>query len=663
MRGYGSLFGGILLASMTVVALAVLAAAVSQGVAGVRNAAEHAAALSVPPRIMLEPLGSCNSSGWLSAQLSVEPVVKGFEPGLVEVFDVSSGELLYTRQFYRNNTVVVDIPCSGYVELVVVGRSGGAWLYRYELDPSKPCLEGPRVNGLELLYNATSCVAPGLDTASVAEATADAVIEKVLEISYGPLLQPVWATAPLLPGANPVSVAASGLLPGVNVDPERTLVTAITGLPVSNAQRSSSIELRPGQRKTMYVYERILEPLAGGLLLLRHREAAVWVSIPANSGYCWRLGNPYSYGPRLPGLSIDAAGFLHTGDVWRKRYSQGSCTGYWQHFTEYKVPGYIPLTGGVKVGYEAVGVAGSLTIPFLVTKDANPETIVVTLVPRLQEAKVHEYFIKDPYRCYSSLQIIRDSNYVGTARISYPPVYVSIKLHVFPANTYNPGKLIVSLTNNLDSAWLPLVQKPVYTVTVLRPVKLGSTIVKAITISPAMLKYLGSTAAAGVIVLEIVYAAGIGSWVPYLVDPVDVVTMDEHLGYVAPVGAEFLLYLGHSHKETARTSSIAVPFNMRVEPSSSAKLVATITVLNDTITFAGCNGALVVERTTTLQNPGMIVYEVIPGSQVEIRYSTRAQPALAKTASINYTGYNEAPFPLSIIQEVLRDGSKALIIT
>ncbi|BES82156.1 hypothetical protein [Pyrodictium abyssi] len=656
MRGYGSLLGSALIASMTVISLAVLAAAASQWAAGVRDLAERAAAFSVPPRMMLEPLGQCNATGWLEAVLKVEPVTSGFKPWAVEIYNAGERKLLYSRFFDVNNTAVVDIPCSGFVELVVIGKNGGVWLYQYELDPSKPCLNGARVNGQELLQNSTSCLTSLNTTGIVTEQVTQEAVREVLLVQYGPVLQPVWAAGPLLPGANPFYAAANGPLPGAYVDPERLRLYTITEWPVRDSREygeTGYVRARcsygcPPAESELYVYRRVLEPLAGGLFRIEHREAAIHVANSAS----W-------VGYKLK-AKILAAGLLATDYdkcVFKSIYSPCVPVFSSMDWREgYTVPGRVGGNGYTWASWESLGAAGSIYIPFLITRDSQQETITLLLLPRDPvTAKVHLQC--RGFDCPRGIDVVQN--------MALPATYVSVKLHLLPPNAYDPGKLVVArgLASRVDQTWQARAQEALYTTTILRATRLDHPIVLTLRLSPGLVKRLGPTATAAVAVVEVSYAAKAGRWISKFL---------YYLGGYLPLGTEFLLYIAHSHTETVKADELLTPASMTITPCKSTRPVGSI--LLDHKTF-GYSKTLVTRfwsstyyttysisynETLVLRNPSLVLCQVEPGTQVIVEVNPTT--VSGEHIELDLTA-SPVPFPRSIINEVLEEGAKPLILT
>ena len=645
LRGYSSLLGSALIASITVISLAMLAAAASQWAAGVRDLAERAAAFSVPPRMTLEPLGQCNATGWLEAVLKVEPVTSGFEPLAVEVYSAEDGKLLYSRLFGANRTTIVDIPCRGFVELVVIGENGGIWLYRYELDPSKPCLNGARINGKELLQNSTSCLT-GLNSARiVAEQAAQKAVREVLLIQYGPVLQPVWAAGPLLPGASPVYAAASGPLPGAYVDPEKLRLYPVTEWPVRDSVESSERDLGCCGCGELYVRRRALEPIAGGLLRIEHREARVYAC--ADIYYKYRL---------KPRIELTSQGLLHTTS---KLY------GYdrrWEPSTGFTIP---YDDGGCSASWISGGAAGSIYIPFLVTTESEPEAVTLLLLPRDPVSVA----INETVTGHRAWRYCGESACVYTGTLALPATYVSVKLHLLPPNSYDPGKLVVARgrAGQVDASWQARAQEALYTETIRiegRSVaRLDHPVAVTITIGPELVKRLGPTATAAVAVVEVSYAAWAGSWASRFLYP---------LGGYAMVGTELLLYIAHSHSEAAAAGELLAPATLRLEPVAEAQPVERIVLerkaytasrtIADRLYYGTYYSTFTItyNETLVLEDPGLVLYTVEPGSQLTVSIAS-TQPS-GEPVELDYTA-TRIPFPKSIIQEVLEKGAKPLILT
>lgn len=655
MRGYGSLLGSALIASMTVISLAVLAVAASQWAAGVRDLAERAAALSVPPRMMLEPLGQCNATGWLEAVLKVEPVTSGFKPWAVEVYSAEGGKLLYSRLFNANGTTIVDIPCRGFVELVVIGKNGGVWLYQYELDPSKPCLNGAWINGQELLHNSTSCLTGLNTTGIVAEQVTQEAVREVLLVQYGPVLQPVWAAGPLLPGANPFYAAANGPLPGTYVDPERLRLYTITEWPVHDSREygeTGYVRARcshdcPPAEGELYVYRRVLEPLAGGLFRIEHREAAIHITNSAS----WR-------GYKLK-AKILAAGLLATDyDICEFESIYNPCVPVFSSMDwreGYTVPGRAGGASYTWINWESRGAAGSIYVPFLITRDSQQETITLLLLPRDPvAAEVHLQC--RGFDCPRGIDVVQN--------MALPATYVSVKLHLLPPNTYDPGKLVVArgLANHVDQTWQARVQEALYTATILRATRLDHPIVLTLRLGPDLVSRLGPTATAAVAVVEVSYAAGAGQWISRFL---------YYLGGYLPLGTEFLLYIAHSHTETIKTGKLLAPASMKITPCTSTRPVGSILLDNKTYEYSKTlvtrfwgsiyytTYSISYNETLVLRNPSLVLCQAEAGTQVVIEVKpatvTEEPVELDLTASL-------VPFPRSIIDEVLDEGAKPLVL-
>ncbi|BES82558.1 hypothetical protein [Pyrodictium abyssi] len=494
------------------------------------------------------------------------------------------------------------------------------------------------------------------NTANVdTESLVGEAVREVLLVQYGPVLQPVWFAGPLLPVDSVEDVARAagdGPLPGVNTDPEKAQLYRIAGLPVRDSVESSERDLGCCGCGELYVRRRVLEPIAGGLLRLEHREARVYACADIYEKYRWK-----------PKIGFTKEGLLYTTSeifaLYRGRY--------WRWMSSISFP--IPFNDyDHSASWLSGGAVGAIYIPFLVTTESKSETITLLLLPRDPvSAAVNETVTG--WRAQDYCGVITSCTYTST--LALPVTHVSVKLHLLPPNTYDPGKLVVArgMASQVDPSWQARVQEALYTETIRiegrNVARLDHPVAVTITIGPELVKRLGPTATAAVAVLEVSYAAWAGAWVSRF-------HYVPGVGSYAMVGTELLLYIAHSHTETANANELLAPTTLRLEPVAEARPVERIVLDRKTYTASRTivdymwgdpyysTFTITYNETLVLEDPGLVLYTVEPGSQLTV--SIEATQPTGTPVELDYTA-TPVPFPRSLLDEVLEEGAKPLIIT
>ncbi|KSW12562.1 hypothetical protein CF15_07560 [Pyrodictium occultum] len=654
MRGLGSILGSALLASIAIVSIAAVTAMMHYWALNLQESVEKAAALAAPPRMILEPLEACNASGWMKAALTVRPPTGDVRPWIVEVYSVADKKLLYTGTFSSNGTAVLDIPCSSNVEIVVKGRNGGAWLYRYELDPTKPCLSGPRVNGKVLLENATACIA-SQDPKQVVERVTRKAVAEMLSLQYGPLLQPLWIASALPPNVDPRYAASWGVVPGLDVDTTRLKMYPISEWPVKEVRDRIDAAPLPEKRYTpgvrrIYLYRRILAPYAGGAWIVEHREADI---IAKNY-----LSNIYY---QLY-LRFTPEGILET--YYKLCGLDNSCS----DIQGFSIPGKLDVQNTATwspVYWKSVGAIGAFYIPFLITGNAAQKNIAVVIEPwgsttAYMKATTHTI------DCININFCLRDMENTYFMKPPLAPAYVSVKLHLFSINGYEPGKLIVTrkLIGKVETGWQSRVIEPLYTYTLLDAAKLDHPILLKVPLGAELVRKLGPTATAAIAVIEVDYAAGVSRWIT------------SSLRDAAAVGISFLLYIADDHTETAKADALLIPSIFDVSSCARKEIVKEIYIWNHTWRYSDVRkdacGVCGLKKyilsyyvASVLDDPKLILCHVKRGTQVKLTVEggSSASPAGGVAVTLDSADLSRAVFPRSLIDEIREEGASPLIVS
>lgn len=549
----------------------------------VRRISSMAAALSNPPLMEIVPTSGC-SGGYLSANFTVRGGVDHWLG--VEVWSVSTRRILASYVLH-NGSALIRIPCSEGVVIVVRGERS-VWQYSYDRDPLAPCLHGSIVRGYDILEKARSCLTSGLGGAQNAAALLRSTVTLV----------PLWVTAaPFYFNTTPLELVNEGIVPGMNVYEGSVRLYPFKDN-IDDEYTSFFHAYRPHAHDVGAVWRHRVETI-GNILYLRHGDVYMdivqdWVT---SSNSFWNEGavrfRLLDYGfVRIDPLMKACCGTSVTEEC---------CVGL--PFTDVS---YSPIR------YIAAGAAGSLYIPFLVTRGSARHVLYVIMADSMGQGRVVQYYYEKA--CMLNVNLDKAERYNYT--LAAPRLYAAVVLHLFYVNGYNPSKLIVEprYLDKLNKTWIPLIQVPVATIHVSRPVNLtGRADYFRVVIDPSILDRLGPSVESGIVVLEVRYAAKPPSFAYPLEHSVDErgYTAISGVGFQQPVEVGLLLdVFNASSKVVGR--NLVLPRILSPEQYLAAAALGNFTSRTHawSSTTIGCINGLHVERGMSIDAPPYLVFNV-----------------------------------------------------
>ncbi|MET1128716.1 MAG: hypothetical protein ABWW70_05310, partial [Thermoproteota archaeon] len=284
---------------------------------------------------------------------------------------------------------------------------------------------------------------------------------RVLDVIYGGALAASWARAPLQPSESAARSLGWGGFQDFSalLSASQVVVEAVAGLPQGGQQLSRTVRLDakvgwswpcPDPEATAALEGSVLAQ-EGAWLRLRHYRVVSrsWVT-----GACGDPGSDSTYDymhhvldGEAPLLSTLWGGY--TKFITRKwRYPLDVENPFW--YVHQEVSG---------------GVGGYLAVPLLLVRGGSTVAISVGVVDR-DSWEAYEYNFTR-YTWHITLGR-RDSSLSGEGALDTIPTYVSVKLHVFDANSWDPAKLIVTGSASVPGELQGKVQRPLLTIELAR---------------------------------------------------------------------------------------------------------------------------------------------------------------------------------------------------
>ena len=569
------IFGLLVVSAFTLLELLTLHEAMN-----VKKVSAAAAALSNPPLMEIVPIGSC-SGGYLSANLTVRGGVDRWLG--VEVWSVSTRRIIASYVLH-NGSALIRIPCNEGVVIVVRGERS-VWQYSYDRDPLIPCLHGSIVRGYDILEKARSCLTAEMNSVQDTAALLHSAVTLV----------PLWvAAAPFYFNTTPLGLVSDGIVPGMNVY-GRSIRLYPFKENIDDEYTLFFRAYRPYAHDVGAVWRHRIETI-GNTLYLRHGD--VYMDIEQD----WVTDSNYEGAVRFGLLDY---GFVRIDPLMKAccgtRFTEECCVGI-----PFADVSYSPIR------YIAAGAAGSLYIPFLVTRDSARRVLYVMIADSMGQGRVVQYYYEKA--CMLSVNLGKAEKYNYT--LAAPRLYASIVLHLFYVNGYNPSKLIVEprYLDKLDKSWIPLIQVPVASIRVSRLVNLtGRADYFRVVIDPSILNKLGPNVEAGIVVLEVRYAAKPPSFAYPLEHSVDErgYTAISGVGFQQPVEIGLLLDVFDASSRVVGRN-LVLPRTLSPEQYLGAAALGNFTSRTHvwSSTTIGCINGLYVERGMSIGAPPYLVFNV-----------------------------------------------------